>query len=187
MKNTFILIISSIFFLGLIMNSTGNCSRSERLVNQVLSKTSKMVRHKYNLIPVGSGAAMPGGPIRELCLFFNTKRSLAKKELRKLLILIANDLLSQVNSTNEIQSHIANFPFNEKNVQIIIYNYDENRDDLYDPEISVAEMSQGTLSYLTDDSLKKYSFKNKYTETYEEALNLLSDDKQLSIWYEFMI
>lgn len=174
MKKVFILFVFLIFF-GFIMKNTSGTSHASKLVDQVLGKTASVVRKKYNLIPVGSGASMPGGPIRELALCFNTKSSLKKEDLRKLLILIAEELVFQVNSTNEIQSYIANPPFTKKDVQIIIYNFDEHKRDLYDPEIAVAEFSEGKLNYLTKDKLKKYGYKNEYYETYEEAVKLLSD------------
>ncbi len=48
-------------------------SREEELVNETLAEGAKIIQNKYGLRPVGSGVAMPGGPIRELVLSFQAK------------------------------------------------------------------------------------------------------------------
>ncbi len=65
-------------------------------------------------------------------------------------------------------------PFTIENIQIIIYNHDKNGREVYDPEISTAEISQGILSYQTADSNDTFKYKNEFTETYEEALKAIS-------------
>jgi len=153
-----------------IHNKEYQISRDVELVNITLATTTEKIKKKYDLKPFGAGVAMPGGPIRELVLCFATKEPYPKEKLRDLLIRCANELVNQVNTNKEIQQFLANPPFAENNVQIIIYNYDKTRRIVHDPEISVAEMSRGILTYQSVDPDNTFKYKNEFTETYEEAL-----------------
>ena len=62
-----------------------------------------------------------------------------------------------------------------QNVEIIIYNSDENGRDVSDPEISTARISQGNLIYRTTDQDDKFKFKNRFEESYEEAIKSISN------------
>jgi hypothetical protein len=109
MKIAFFLLIILFIFTGFIMTSNKqeyHPSKGEQLVNSTLAKTAKIIKDKYNLKPCGVGAAMPGGPIQELVLCFNTKYPHTKEQLRELLIKAAQELLEQVNQNKEIQKFI---------------------------------------------------------------------------------
>ena len=66
-------------------NNEYHISKGEQLVNSILAKTAKIIKDKYDLKPCGEGAAMPGGPIQELTLCFDTKYPYTKDQLRELL------------------------------------------------------------------------------------------------------
>lgn len=184
MKSTIIFFLVSFFltlFLlisaGFIMKDKGkeyHPSKGEQLVNTTLSKAAKTIKDKYNLKPCGEGASMPGGPIQKLALCFDTKYPLTKNQLRALLIKTTKELLTQTNENKEIQEFLKNPPFTIKNIHIIIYNNDKNGRSLRDPEISNAQILQGTLSYSTIDPEDSFKYKNEYEESYEEALKALS-------------
>ena len=128
MKQILLLICFSLIFTGFIMSPTNqdnHPSRAEQLVNSTLAKTSEIIQKKYNIKPSGAGAAMPGGPIQELTLCFDTKYPYNKAELRKLLIHTAKELLYQINTNNEIHQFLKIKPFTIRNIQIIIYNQDK--------------------------------------------------------------
>src|SRR5882762_10275059 len=103
MKSTIVLIIL-IIFTGFIMVKKEQYypSKGEQLVNRILAETTKIIEKKYNIKPCGVGAAMPGGPIQELTLSFDTKSIQTKEQLRELLIKSAQELLKQVYENNEI-------------------------------------------------------------------------------------
>src|SRR5262249_1376370 len=124
--------------------------------------------------PCGMGAAMPGGPIQELILCFDTKQPYTKEELRGLLIKSAQELLNHISQNNEIQQFLMIRPFTINNVQIIIYNHDENGMGLQDPEISTAEISEGILTYRTIDPEDTFKFKHQFEESFEEALRIMN-------------
>ena len=80
---------------------------------------------------------------------------------------------NQVNSDKKIQQFLAKAPFTIKDVQITIFNRDSEGRRVYDPEILVAEISDGILTYRTVEVGKSPAFKNRYSETYEEALKII--------------
>lgn len=167
--------------IGLVMSSKQQAdypSKGEQLVNATLAKTAKVIKNKYDIKPCGMGAAMPGGPIQELTLCFDTKSIHTKEQLRRLLIESAQELLNQINRNNEIQEFLKTRPFTIKNVEIIIYNHDKNGREVYDPGISTAAISQGILTYHTVDPADTFKYKNEFEESYEEALAIDLKDKQ---------
>jgi hypothetical protein len=163
MKLTLVLLISLLIFTGFIMQNKHQqdyLSKGEQLVNSILSSTAKTIRDKYSLIPCGEGAAMPGGPIQELTLCFDTKYIHTKEQLRILLINITKELVENVNENKEIQEFLKEPPFTIKNVEIVIYNHDQNGRSVCDPDVSVAEISQAKLVYRSINPQDSFKYKN---------------------------
>lgn len=171
-----IAIMLPIVFIGFGVpnkNQAKDPFEDERVINSILGKTAKIIKEKYNLRPSGIGVAMPGGPIREVTLCFDTQDVLSKEELRKLLINSAQEMLKQVNENEEVQQFLKTRPFTMNNVEVIIYNHDKTNSDVRDPEISTAHISQGELVYRTTDPENDFRFKNRFKESYEDALKAL--------------
>lgn len=145
------------------------------IVDTILNQTSMTLQDRHGIRPSGKGAAMPEGVISELVLAFDTKDTLTKTALRKLLLECAQELVNAVNSNPNIQPFLEESPFTVKNVQIIIYNHDKDGRELYDPEISTAQISEGILTYRTTDPVDDFKFKHNFEESYEEALRALSE------------
>lgn len=174
---TFFLLLTLLIFMGFIMRDKEQeyyPSKGEQLINSTLAKATKLIQEKYNLRPSGVGVAMPGGPIQEVTLCFDTKYPNTKEQLRELLIKISQEISDLINGDKVLQEFIKKPPFTIKNVQIIIYNHDKDGRTLRDPEISNAQILQGILSYATIDSEDSFKYKNEYEESYEEALKALS-------------
>lgn len=178
MKFTIILSVILFIFTGFMMSNNKqdhNMSKGEQLVNNILAKTAKIIEKKYNIKPSGTGAAMPGGPIQELTLCFNTRSPNTKEQLRYLLIKSAHELQKQVIENKDIQEFLKERPFKISNIQIIIYNCDKNGREIYDPAISTAEISHDRLNYNTIDPNDSFKYKSEYEESYQDALKLLQD------------
>lgn len=176
MKIVFVLFVVLFVLMSFFLKSKEYpLSPGEELVNRILGQTAKIIKNKYDLKPCGAGAAMPGGPIQGLTLCFTTKNSYTKEKLRELIIKTAKELLNQVTENSEVQKFIKNPPFTINNVQIIIYNHDKNGNTVLDPEISNAQILYGNLDYCTIDPEDVFKYKNEYEETYEEALQALSN------------
>lgn len=151
--------------------------KGEQLVNSILAETAELIEKKYNIKSCGAGAAMPGGPIKELTLCFDTKFIHTKQQLRELLIISAQELLRHVNKNNDVQKFLKERPFTIKNVQIIIFNHDKDSREVYDPNISGAQIARGVLIYRTVSKSDGFRFKDQYEESYDEALKTLQNPK----------
>lgn len=148
-------------------------SRGSELVDEIITKTAKDVKKEFGLQPCGSGASMPGGPIKKINLSFDSRNAYCRNELREFLIKITQKIVHEVNSNEEIQQYLLIRPFNEKNVEIAIFNHDAKGGELFDPYICGAGISPEGLIYRTSDSENPLQYKNRYRESYEEALKLL--------------
>ena len=145
-------------------------SQEERTVNHILLTTANLIKQKYNVRPVGSGIAMPGGNIQRFTLAFETNKKLSLESLRVLLLSCAQDLLQEINSNTIIRHALVTYPCTVENIRVTIYNRDQYWNRLRDPEISTAEIAHDYLMYRTTDPDDIYRFKNQINETYEEAL-----------------
>jgi hypothetical protein len=147
-------------------------SPEEKLVNNIIGKSARIIKEKYDLHPCGAGSSMPGGIVRKLILCFDTKEILTKEELRKLVIQCANEMLNPVLVCDEIQQYLVKRPFTIENIEVIIFNKDKKGSIGYAPLISTAQILQGILTYRSFDQDDIFKLKNEYNETYKEAMKI---------------
>lgn len=153
-------------------------SEAEIQVGKVISRSEKIIYKKYGMKAAGTGIGMPSGVIHKIGLAFSTRDILTRDELRVLLIDCAQIMLKEITSNAEIQPFLVKRPATLDNVQIILYNQDKDGGDRYDPEIATAQISNGILNYTTlDGDVPIGPYKNRYNETYEEALKILEQQK----------
>lgn len=172
MKKVAVLLIFLLLIYFLLPNN--NLSNEENAVFQIVDVSANAIKKKHHLQPTGHGVSMPGGPLRELHLIFDTNDATSKDELRKMLISSVSEVVQLVNSNPEIFKILFDPPFNYKNVGITIFNHDKNGHQIYDPEIAVARILNGKLSYSTIDRPDYSTYKNTTEETYEEALEIIN-------------
>lgn len=170
-------LLSIILFLGVfntcVSNKFEHPSKAEQQVNITLNSTAQIINQKYGIQPSGEGASMPGGPIRELFLSFDTEEYCSQEKLRLLLIKCANELVTQVNANKDIKKFLLKTPFTIENVDIVIYNLDKNGREAYDPLIATSQIARGVLTYRTIIRTDTIKIKNEFKETYDEALKLV--------------
>ncbi len=155
-------------------------SKGEKLVNKTLNDSAIFLKNKFNIRPCGEGASMPGGPIRNLSLCFTVTGPLPKEQLKKILIDCAQHLMQQVNENKDIQPFLEHAPFTIKDIQIILYVYDKDRRDLYDPLITTAQISDSIFSFRTNEK-GRLSFKNCYDEPYQEETSTDNSVQNLKV------
>jgi len=169
-------IIYLFLFLCLIFVGASNPydeKKHAKIFYGTLGKVSRLIQKKYQLTPIGSGGKAFGGPITQFSLSFDIRAPLSREELRKILIYSSKDFLLIVNSEKEVQPYLVPKPFMLENIEIIIFNHDINGRTVFDPLITVAKVSNGILSFRSEDPEKEYTVKNYYKETYEEALKIV--------------
>lgn len=168
-----------VFFSSCLLLNENKSPFSEvgKQVDQVLSKTIAEIEKKYNLVCSGVGDSMPDGIIKSLELHFKTKKELTRNELRELLYKCAQEMVAQAKLNGKIEDYLENPPFEIKNVEIVIFNTDRQGREVYDPEVSTAELYDNILTYLTVDRDDDCRYKNRYQETYEEALAIIQSQQ----------
>jgi hypothetical protein len=172
--SVFLLLTLFLTQTGCAMNNHYNPhAEEEQLVNDILYNTVKEVEKKYKIQAIGTGVAMPSGVVRKLALSFEVRKSLSKNQLRIWLLEISNELINQINASVKVQKYLVTSPATIESVDIILYNSNKDGLEVFDPEISVADIAGGILTYLTVDPSDIYGYKNRYTETYEEALQAI--------------
>lgn len=150
-------------------------SKCELSVNRILNKTSKILKDRYEMNPIATNVAMPGGIVKLMGIDFQIRGPLTKEEIRKILVDCAQELLSSINTDNEIEYYLKTNPFEINNIEINLFMLDSSRRRVNHPHIGIAGIRDGELDYLTlvtlGDVPKKIS---ECQETYDEAIKILS-------------
>ena len=174
-------IIVLVLFVTLVMTIDAKPVHypAEDLLSEVMYETAKRIEERYeDVVLSDTGISMPGGVVRELRLVFDTRGPFVKDHIRKLLIEFAYELRDQINLDEEVRPHLSTYPFTVENVQIVINNENREGKTVFDPEIGMANMTSGILNYYTYDPEALYCrYKNRARETYEEALDILLNNK----------
>lgn len=142
----------------------------------VCSKISREVQQKFNIVEIGNGGGMRDN-VKLVSFDFNCPNIVDKDEARLLLITIVEFFLERINENEEIRPYLSNYPFEIKNVIIILSFMTKNGDQIFDPFIATAICMQGKILYATNDPNNSLARKNKFIETYEEALAILENSK----------
>lgn len=152
----------------------GEIPAPDQVALSIIDKTGNTLEKRYKMIPCGIG-------MREkfefLEISFHIRRSILKEELRYMLIDSADEFLKNINSSEKIKPFLKNYPFAYKNVGIIFYIYDNAGYDLCHPNITIAEIVSGKLTFRTNDPENTNRYKETTKESIEEALQLINMQK----------
>lgn len=174
MRKLYFFLIFSLINLSFIMpRNHVEMPENERIVNETICKIAASLQKKYKMQPIGTSISMPDGIVKELGIDFQIIGPLTREELRKILVDCAQELLSVVNTTNELLPFLEKTIFSVDNVDINLFIVDTNGVRLEQPNIGVAGIIRGKLDYeilVTEDIP---IVKNSYVETYEDALKFL--------------
>lgn len=172
---SFIKIILFFIFFNLFGGS--NISHEEKLVNQLLAKSGKHLAKKYKLDCIGNGAGMPEGEIHSLYLAFQRNKPVTMDEARQLIVAMSIDFLHSINSNEELKKYCVSFPFTENNAEIALFIFSKEGRELVEPDISIASLSHGVIRYRSWDKNNSYHLITMFSETYEEALQIVEREK----------
>ncbi|MBS0653328.1 MAG: hypothetical protein JSR39_07355 [Verrucomicrobia bacterium] len=143
------------------------------MVDKITSKSIKTIKKSNEMKLIGSGGSMMHN-VETVSLHFYYYHPASIDEARNLILEITNNLISAFNSNQEIRPYLANFPFEAKNFDISIAFMKKNNELQNPPSISSVCISNGILRYRNDDT-EKDRLVTIYQETYEEALQKLSN------------
>lgn len=151
-----------------------------KIADRITSNTLKKLKTK-DLKLVGSGGSMMNN-IGEVSLHFYYYHPTTIDEARNLLLEITEDLISSFNSNEEIRPYLANYPFNQNNLEISISFTQKSNVYQDPPSLSLASAEDSILSYDRHDP-EKSKLITIFQETYEEAqqkAQLRTDESHLS-------
>ena len=124
-----------------------------------MSDVTRTIEKQYNAKLVAFGTSIHD-KVDSLDLGFTVPKKLSKDEARKMLVNSVGIFLKAINTNEEIQPHLSEKPFTQKNVKIVFYPPDDNTLPHY---IAYASARRGNIFYLWSDS------NIEEEETFEEA------------------
>lgn len=172
------IIIFIIIFAPLSFSFTFFKSKKPRdyevIANEITAKVAKRLTKKHQMDWIGEGGGMMGS-VYMLGLSFQIHHPLVRNEARELIVDCVQELLAAVNTNEEIRPFLKDYPFTAKNVQILIFSNYPNGKEAYDPYISVVSVATSDDIFFSTTEPNKNSYKNRYRESYSEALAMLKN------------
>lgn len=170
MKLFFSVFISLLFLSGCLKEQMYELTEKEKLSDEILEKVAIKLKNELGLIPCGTGGGMLD-QIKMLALAFDYNEPLDQDRGREFLILAMDELASAINSDERIRPYLHNYPFDQRNVEIIIYFPTLERSNLEQPCVIAARRGKLCYKYPSADP---YKYGKIYEETYEEALEKIA-------------
>ncbi len=150
-------------------------SKKERLVNSAQSKIAQKLSKELNLCPCGSGGQIMH-EIEKLSLMFDCFEPLDTDRARRLLVTAVEKFAEEINQNEELRPYLSNYPFEAKNIHIIIYIQDRKWKD-FPGSLSVVRSERGILEYKMNDP-ESQSSQTICKETFDEALEKVHRRKE---------
>jgi hypothetical protein len=167
--NKIILIIFFIFFASC---SDNELNKREKFSSQVRSEVARELHRKMGLIPFGFGGGGVNGVTHLSLTFQYQSPRVSVEDARKMLIEATGLFLLRVNHNENIRPYLINYPFDSKNIDILILTQNPNGNNPENGEIVLFQMNEGQLVYKTKNS--SGYLETICRETYAEALEKLA-------------
>ncbi|MDP1835152.1 MAG: hypothetical protein Q8K75_04400 [Chlamydiales bacterium] len=149
----------------------------DQAASLIINRSASKIENRYHIKCIGTGASMPGGPIRFITLSFQIRGGLSKEHLRKILLSSAQDILETAQEVPYLDACLYEPPFGIQSLDVVLFVYDRDGGNIYDPWITVANLSQGILQYKVKEQGSNFlKIKEGLTETYEEALKAIEEE-----------
>lgn len=143
-----------------------------------MAYSGQMLSKKYSMRLCATTVAMPGGNIQYLELKFDIRGPLSKMAIRKLLIDIVNDFLLNINNDVALCSYLKDGRLEISEIGITLFLHGLTNRPIAQPEIGVAFIEKGILTFITLEPEAIPSFRDHANETYEEALQILQSQRE---------
>lgn len=118
----------------------------------------------------GFGGSIPK-QVEELSLEYEFNKRVELNEARKMILELVDELIYMANHAKNLRPHMVNYPFDEENVHIAIYFYDQFQRHYPSPFIARVSMTKKRIFYSETNPVDPYFFSNEniLVETVEEA------------------
>ena len=146
------------------------------MAQQLTSDVAVKLKQRHNMVVVGVTAGLADA-VNILGLEFQIRGPLSKEKLRSILVDCVEEFLISVNTNEQLRPFLKNYPFTEKEVEIVLYVLDATGRNVYHPEILVAVASHGIIWYATKDKNVKFGYKQDIEESYQTAFKIVQESK----------
>jgi hypothetical protein len=140
---------------------------------KAVQETSKILKERYQLRYVGIAESGGKDYYTLIGTRFQLFRIVSKEEGRRILVDSTEELLKNINSNPAFLPHLKPSPFTAKNVEVVIFIYNENNGTVYYPDLTELSMMEGQIEYATEVPDNKYRYYTVEKETYEEAKKIV--------------
>ncbi len=166
-----------LFFIGFAFVIYANPDRTmeertkmNKMANETSLNFSKKMKEKFNFELLGMGGS-GFHDLNTFSLHFKCPMVLDLPEARNLILEVSSEFLHIVNSNNDIKPYLRKHPFDFNNIKIIL-GFKKNNSYPTGNKIAFISFNNGKIYYDTYDHEKKI-FKDFFTETYDEALQIV--------------
>lgn len=187
MKNNYffyfvlLLIFLGIPVIGFNMGSNMNdqLSEEDRIFYGFIKREGTILGKKYGMRQSSIGGGGGEDRIWLMSLSFDrNSQPLTEEESRRLIVDVVNDYLKAVNKDEILRPYLREYPFTPKNIELTIYNSDEDGNRINYPFIDIVDNREGKIGYFTKEEGKEYGYKTEKYETYDEAVAILKKEKE---------
>lgn len=162
------MILISFFCSNCSSNRNHNTHDYEKIADKITIKSIKNLTYTYDLKLIGHGGSMMNN-VKLISLHFYYYQSTSIEKARNILLDITTKLISDFNSDEKIRPFLANYPFNETNLDIAITFLNKDNDYQSHPSISTVS-TRNSKVYYYNYSPEKDRLVSILEEPYAEAL-----------------
>ena len=148
----------------------------EKIADAITANTAKKLEEQKKLYLIGTGGRMMHD-IQAMHMSFQFFHEVDLEEARELIVYALREYLSDINNNEEVRPYLHNYPFTAKNVEIRIFIYGPDRNELPPEKIVYISSRNGILRYYirADDDHPICK------ETYEEALGKVVSSQEVIV------
>lgn len=179
LKISIVMLLFGLLIIGFSMgqNMLDGLDDEEKIIYGVINTVGKKLSAKYRMRQIGTGV---GGMDKLWLVALSLERRgspMAEEEARRLVVSCAEELIDAVNNSHALRPLLEVYPFTAENIDLAIYNYGPNRQDVFHPFISIISVDRGKVGYLTDSKENPNKFESEKSETFAEAVAILVKEK----------
>jgi hypothetical protein len=147
------------------------------MADAITADVAEKLTERYPMQVIGVSGGMMN-TVNTIGLHFQIRGPITKERLREMLVDSVEEFLTSINANEEIRPFLKNYPFTEKEIDIVIFIVDGLGIHVYDPDPAVAAAAHGKICYYTEDKNNEFGYKQKIKEDYQTALQIVRESKQ---------
>jgi SpoVK/Ycf46/Vps4 family AAA+-type ATPase len=151
-------------------------NKPECWTDEIRLKIIKKYAQKYNMGVYALSDSMPSGIVKRTGVGFKINQPISKEKARQILVECTQEYIQEINNKKELLPYLENYPVNEKNIDLSIYIYDKNGDQVFYPNLGHVSLFMGNLEYFIRDPKHQDKHEPFATETFEEAVRRVKEE-----------